>query len=155
VRKHSRIAELQDIFIVHLKRFEYDLEGWRRHKIASYFEFPLDFRPFTETPDDGEQLYPLTRVIVHERHAEAGHYYSFIVIDDLWYCSSDIFISFPHAHSFQGTVFGGNVTADNEGTGRSAYLLCDTRDGTDHNYFVPNSELIRRFPINLWETIGN
>jgi ubiquitin C-terminal hydrolase len=59
---------LPDILIVHLKRFEYDFETLRRYKIDSDFEF--DFGPYTATSDNGEQLYQLTGVIVHDGHTE-------------------------------------------------------------------------------------
>ena len=94
------IDSLPNTLIVHMKRFEFDLELMRRIKVNDYCKFPfhLNLEPFTkeglarkENPQqaansDSEHFkrppnyyqYELVGILVHSGTADGGHYYSFI-----------------------------------------------------------------------------
>lgn len=84
------IKSLPNNLIIHLKRFEYDLERGVRIKINDRFDFPnlLSMDQYTsmflkdqETPTSDaipEFLYSLSGVLVHAGTSNSGHYYSFI-----------------------------------------------------------------------------
>jgi len=92
-RKRCFIKETPNNLIIHLKRFDFDLELLKRSKINDYCEFPmtLNIEPYTKEgierrekniPTNEEELknyeYDLSGIIVHIGTAESGHYYSFI-----------------------------------------------------------------------------
>ncbi|KAF9938245.1 hypothetical protein BGZ67_000390 [Mortierella alpina] len=101
--KRACIKELPRNLILHLKRFDYDMDTMRRIKINDRFEFPtrLDMEPYTldyltrkeqaqegasssppPYPPGGENgtasQYNLVGVLVHTGTADSGHYYSYI-----------------------------------------------------------------------------
>ncbi|CAI2172590.1 20242_t:CDS:10, partial [Funneliformis geosporum] len=95
--KRSCIKKLPKNLIMHLKRFDFDMELLKRVKINEYFEFPtnINMEPYTldylirkesEQLDDmkfdvinkGQFDYELVGVLVHTGTADSGHYYSFI-----------------------------------------------------------------------------
>ncbi|KAF9350177.1 hypothetical protein BGX34_001374 [Mortierella sp. NVP85] len=101
--KRACIKELPRNLILHLKRFDYDMDTMRRIKINDRFEFPtrLDMEPYTldyltrkEQAQDGNgaspttyiggqenslnSQYNLVGVLVHTGTADSGHYYSYI-----------------------------------------------------------------------------
>ncbi|KAI8805187.1 hypothetical protein BJ742DRAFT_856132 [Cladochytrium replicatum] len=92
--KRACIKSLPPTLIVHLKRFDFDMEAMRRVKINDFFEFPtqINMEPFTQeyissresrqhdtvmSPTPGA-LYELSGILVHAGTADSGHYYSFI-----------------------------------------------------------------------------
>ncbi|KAG0203301.1 hypothetical protein BGX28_004397 [Mortierella sp. GBA30] len=101
--KRVCIKELPRNLILHLKRFDYDMDTMRRIKINDRFEFPtrLDMEPYTldyltrkEQAQEGANSSPLpfplgldhnaasqynlVGVLVHTGTADSGHYYSYI-----------------------------------------------------------------------------
>ena len=88
--KRSCIKELPNSLIMHLKRFDFDMETLQRIKLNDYFEFPheLDLTPYTldfihekeagGNPETNKHMYKLSGVLVHAGTADSGHYYSFI-----------------------------------------------------------------------------
>ncbi|KAI1320684.1 hypothetical protein EDD11_010218 [Mortierella claussenii] len=102
--KRACIKELPQNLILHLKRFDYDMDTMRRIKINDRFEFPtrLDMEPYTldyltrnEQAQEGGSgspsthlagaqgstaafQYNLVGVLVHTGTADSGHYYSYI-----------------------------------------------------------------------------
>jgi ubiquitin C-terminal hydrolase len=152
-RKRARIAELPDFLVIHLKRFEYDLETWRRYKVNNRFELPeeFNFAPYAAQADGGDQSYRLTGVIVHDGHAEGGHYYSLVRVDGRWFSFNDTEVTeFSPAH-FETTVYGNS--ADEMAIGPSAYLLFYTRIGIEVGFTVPDTTLAEAIPAALREAI--
>ncbi|ELR15597.1 ubiquitin domain containing protein [Acanthamoeba castellanii str. Neff] len=103
--KRCCIAKLPRIMMLHLKRFEFDLEKMRNVKLNDRCEFPmsLNMEPYTkeyigrqeldaanlrmsqDRDDDDVPRYPpeyyeyqLVGIVVHQGSADSGHYYSFI-----------------------------------------------------------------------------
>ncbi|CAG8436597.1 9374_t:CDS:10 [Diversispora eburnea] len=94
--KRSCIKTLPKNLIMHLKRFDFDMELLKRVKINEHFEFPtrINMEPYTldyligkesgqidelKTDIDKDQFeYELVGVLVHTGTADSGHYYSFI-----------------------------------------------------------------------------
>ena len=92
------IAELPNNLIVHMRRFEFDIEELRRMKVNDFCQFPhqLNLEPYTkeglarkEAEKAGKEVpevnrpnsyyqYELVGVLVHTGTADSGHYYSFI-----------------------------------------------------------------------------
>ena len=88
-QKRTYLVQLPQVLILHLKRFEFDLEQLRKIKVNDFCEFPLDLnmKPFTreglegttqEDRSEGYYEYTLVGVLVHSGNADCGHYYSYI-----------------------------------------------------------------------------
>ena len=87
--KRHCIEYLPNRLIIHLKRFEYDLELMRRVKLNDYYQFPfyLNLQKYTkehldekkhEIKEQSYYEYELVGILVHSGTADSGHYYSFI-----------------------------------------------------------------------------
>lgn len=67
---------------LHLNRFTFDYEYFRRIKINDRFEFPkeIDLDPFLAKDADHSKssIYDLYGVLVHSGNANYGHYYAFL-----------------------------------------------------------------------------
>lgn len=88
-QKRTYLVKLPQVLILHLKRFEFDLEQLRKIKVNDFCEFPMDLnmKPFTREGlegtteyrrTDGYYEYTLVGVLVHSGNADCGHYYSYI-----------------------------------------------------------------------------
>ena len=79
------MESLPNTMILHLKRFEFDLELMRKVKVNDYVDFPheLDMKPYTkvgienteDTRPEGYYDYNLKGVLIHSGTSESGHYY--------------------------------------------------------------------------------
>jgi ubiquitin C-terminal hydrolase len=95
--KRSCIKTLPDTLILHLKRFEFNFDNFRKMKVNDRCDFPqvLDMDPYTKQSlarrdnpnseesmdlDSRSNLYQLAGVLVHRGVADSGHYYSFIKV---------------------------------------------------------------------------
>lgn len=107
--KRCCINKLPHFLVIHLKRFDFDLELLRRSKLNQYCAFPtqLNLEPYTKEglarreqrneiealPEHPESFYEysLTGVLVHQGTTDSGHYYSFIKDRDTqeWYKFND------------------------------------------------------------------
>eukprot|EP00124_Ichthyophonus_hoferi_P001426 Ihof_evm2s74 gene=Ihof_evmTU2s74 len=96
--KRTCIKELPPTLMIHMKRFEFDMDQMKRIKVNDYCEFPhqLNMEPYTleglakkeaeangaecmeEMRDSSYYQYSLYGVLVHTGTADSGHYYSFI-----------------------------------------------------------------------------
>lgn len=151
VKRYVRIDTLPDNVVVHLKRFEYDLETWQRYKVVDRFEFPeeFDFAPYTAHQTSEEQMYNLTGVVVHMGTAESGHYYSLIKIDGKWFCFNDCSVTELSKKEFDYHVLGSASRATNP----SAYMLFYTRNKRD--YAIPNEKILEILPETLKKAIDS
>ncbi|KXS09536.1 cysteine proteinase [Gonapodya prolifera JEL478] len=164
--KSTSIRHLPPTLIVHLKRFDLDLETMRRTKIHDRFEFPefIDMIPYTsrgpdETGDPKPLGYRLTGVLVHSGGtADAGHYYSYIRSPkpprEDWFEFNDRSISPFNINHLEDACFGGydarRVVRDakevvvNVPRTRSAYMLFYERhdDPMKMESAVPDPDLL-------------
>jgi ubiquitin carboxyl-terminal hydrolase 34 len=137
--KRCCIKSLPNNLIIHLKRFEFDLELMRRTKVNEYCEFPLklNLEPYTlegitrrealAKSKDQQMLppvrplehydYELTGILVHTGTAESGHYYSFIRERDpppgaqpRWFHFNDMLVEPFDPNEIGAQCFGGNET---------------------------------------------
>ncbi|CAG8541215.1 3475_t:CDS:10 [Ambispora gerdemannii] len=95
--KRACIKTLPNNLILHLKRFDFDMESLKRVKINEQFEFPdrINMEPYTldylmqkesgqleelnsDDTNKSQFEYQLVGVLVHTGSADSGHYYSFI-----------------------------------------------------------------------------
>ncbi|KAG0029169.1 hypothetical protein BGZ81_004061 [Podila clonocystis] len=135
--KRACIKELPQNLILHLKRFDYDMDTMRRIKINDRFEFPtrLDMEPYTldyltrkEQAQEGGVSSPSTHlpehsaafqynlvgVLVHTGTADSGHYYSYIkdrglegAENTLWYHFNDSKVEEFDPSEIPSKAFGG------------------------------------------------
>ena len=149
VKRYARIDTLPEHLVVHLKRFEYDLETWQRYKVVERFEFPeeFDFAPYTVNPSNGEQIYRLNGVVVHMGTAEFGHYYSIIKSGGKWLCFNDRSVTELSQQEFDYHVLGSAAHRNNP----SAYMLFYSK--TEQDYFIPKEKLLEMLPTKLKDEI--
>lgn len=131
-RKYSRISKLPPHLVIQLKRFEYNLDTFMKYKVNDYFEFPyeLDISKYTTEPQQ-KQIYELTGVVIHNGIADAGHYYSLLHINDIWYCFDDNEIYLYDQYFFHKYVYGQNTSKY-----PSAYLLFYTKKDNIKPYSI-------------------
>ncbi|KAK8891148.1 hypothetical protein M9Y10_028354 [Tritrichomonas musculus] len=133
-RKYSRINKLPNHLVIQLKRFEYNLDTFMKYKVNDRFTFPFEFNAakYTTNPDD-EQIYKLTGIVIHDGIAEAGHYYSLVLIGEKWFCFDDNDVYRYNQHFFNMYVYG-----QNNNNAPSAYLLFYTKKDSVTKYFIEN-----------------
>lgn len=80
VEQYHTIQKAPETLILHLKRFEFDLEFMMPRKVNSYYSFPklLDITPLMAEGSDPPDLYELTGIVMHSGSAAGGHYWSHI-----------------------------------------------------------------------------
>jgi ubiquitin carboxyl-terminal hydrolase 34 len=130
--KRCCINTLPHFLIIHLKRFDFDLELMRRSKINQFCSFPqeLNVEPYTkeglarrEQREGSEELpshpasffdYTLTGILVHQGTTEFGHYYSFIKDRETghWYKFNDSQVTPFNYNNIAEECFGGTYTTD-------------------------------------------
>lgn len=115
--KRVCVKQLPPTLILHLKRFEFDLDLMKKIKVNDSCEFPivLNMEPYTRdgierreraqregrpappTPRGLDTEYELVGVLVHTGTSDSGHYYSYIKVggdgaeedDGMWYLFND------------------------------------------------------------------
>ena len=127
--KRGCIADLPNNLIIHMRRFEFDLEEMRRMKVNDHCQFPiqLNMEPYTkaglekqeaikagkEIPEDPRAAsyyqYELVGVLVHTGTADSGHYYSFIKDREKanWFHFNDKEVEFFDEKEIPSRCFGG------------------------------------------------
>jgi ubiquitin carboxyl-terminal hydrolase 34 len=103
-KKRCCINKLPNNLIIHLKRFDFDLETLRRSKVTRRLEFPttLNLEPYTKeglarleaaeaATATADYEYELSGVLVHTGTTDSGHYYSYCKerATGLWYKFND------------------------------------------------------------------
>jgi ubiquitin C-terminal hydrolase len=171
-RKRCCINQLPNNLILHLKRFDFDLEFLRRSKITRSIEFPLklNIEPYTKEGLERKEAnlpsvnpheyydYVLTGILVHTGTTDSGHYYSFIKDrkNDTWSKFNDETVSPFNVENIPETCYGGEYTTtswDNQlqrqvsksvSRPNSAYMLFYERVQTQNqlNTATPKDEVI-------------
>eukprot|EP01084_Bolivina_argentea_P154977 270119_1 len=121
--KRSCFTQLSNTMLVHLQRFEFNLETMLKVKINSELRFPinLNMNKYTKEYLDsnggykGENYeYELVGITVHSGMADIGHYYSFIrqQLDSgslgKWYSFNDDYVTNFEINTMSDKCFGGN-----------------------------------------------
>ncbi|CAF0856128.1 unnamed protein product [Brachionus calyciflorus] len=94
--KYSKILNLPEVLIIHLKRFRHDAM-FSTGKISAYITFPIDnlnMQPFVHKECKNEiTQYDLNSVICHYGGSEGGHYTSYArnYFNEEWYEFDDSF----------------------------------------------------------------
>ena len=142
-KKRCRIRELEKTVIIHLKRFEFDLDTMQRVKVNDYCEFPMDInlKPWCKDQerDDEAYLFELVGVLLHSGGADSGHYTS--IIKDrsslVWYKFDDRYVERYGIENLAADCFGGETQYAWAGNSQSyaqiknAYMLVYERKGTE------------------------
>ena len=135
--KRVCVKTLPPHLILHLKRFEFDLDSMRKYKVNDYCEFPmeLDLFPYTkegieakerkerkvdDEKDDSKDAtpvqpasyyqYTLTGVLVHTGTCNSGHYYSFVkdrTADGGWWSCNDTNVEVLNVDTIKESCYGG------------------------------------------------
>ncbi|GAM23819.1 hypothetical protein SAMD00019534_069940 [Acytostelium subglobosum LB1] len=129
ITKRCLIEKLPNTLILHLKRFEFDLENMRNIKLNDYCEFPkqINMGPYTrETVESRsssksttnvsiikrlashDQLYDLNGIVVHHGTADSGHYIT-LVKDSSgnWFELNDTYVQPYDERRIEQDCFGG------------------------------------------------
>ncbi len=132
--KRSCFTQLSNTMLVHLQRFEFNLETMLKVKINSELRFPtqLNMKKYTKEwldsqenkkdddvldLDDADYEYELVGITVHSGMADIGHYYSFIRSqrDDgslgSWHSFNDDYVSSFSTNTIPDKCFGGSKLA--------------------------------------------
>jgi len=96
-KKGSIFLSLPPVLMLHLKRFEYDVQKDAMNKINDRYEFPLELNLNPYVADDSpeknrDHTYELFSVLVHSGDLSGGHYYAFMRPEagsDQWYKFDD------------------------------------------------------------------
>lgn len=87
--KQIELSSIPEIFILHTKRLQFNLQTQQSFKITTPIDVPevLNLLPITSQNEE----YQLTAVIVHQGGAAGGHYIAYVrdLIDKNWYYCSD------------------------------------------------------------------
>eukprot|EP01129_Flabellula_baltica_P011122 TRINITY_DN4802_c0_g1_i1.p1 TRINITY_DN4802_c0_g1~~TRINITY_DN4802_c0_g1_i1.p1 ORF type:complete len:2081 (-),score=416.76 TRINITY_DN4802_c0_g1_i1:9-6251(-) len=138
------IDELPNNLIIHLRRFEFDIELMARRKVNEEcsFDFLLNMEEYTkegieanEKEEKGEKVmrvnnrefydYELTGILVHTGTTESGHYYSFIRDNDdhdKWFQFDDRRVSVLSKEDIPYECFGGTYTKKKWSSGKMDYV---------------------------------
>lgn len=108
--KGSIFKKLPPVLLLHLKRFNFNMETLQNEKILSRYEFPedLDLSNYKETKESSE--YRLYSILVHEgTRSKTGHYFCFCRPDfKKWYRFDDEKITRATDKEVEEASFGGS-----------------------------------------------
>ncbi|KAI5781143.1 hypothetical protein EDC01DRAFT_619960 [Geopyxis carbonaria] len=127
VKRRTCLKDIPDHLILHLKRFDFDLQTMHRSKINDFFEFPitLDMAPYSmshlstlesgrDPADSSSDDFELVGVLVHTGTAESGHYYSYIrdrlIKQEIpsWFEFNDSEVTFFNPSTIPAACYGGS-----------------------------------------------
>ena len=131
--KHLIFKSLPNIFVIALKRFEFDYNTMLKYKLNKYFEFPyqLDMKDYLiENHKETNTEYELTGITIHFGVSDFGHYYDLIKgPDGKWYKFNDISVSefkeedIPREAFGEKDIFEEDSNKEKENGKNSAYIL--------------------------------
>jgi ubiquitin carboxyl-terminal hydrolase 7 len=114
-KKGCIFMSLPPVLMLHLKRFEYDVQRDMMYKINDRYDFPTELDLSKYLADDSEQknqdnTYMLFSVLVHSGDVSGGHYYAFIKAftdEDQWYKFDDERVYKVHENDAVFENYGG------------------------------------------------
>jgi uncharacterized UBP type Zn finger protein len=136
--KRLCLDKLNDTVMLHLTRFEFNYDTFRKEKINDKIQFPasLNLYPYTAEGLDGIHLpdrppeyyaYTLKGVVIHLGTTDSGHYYSIVKgRENKWYEFNDSFVSFFNLDQLGDDCFGGNKTVQEYNAVHRAYFTKET-----------------------------
>ena len=142
--KHLIFKSLPNIFVVILKRFEFDYNTMLKYKLNKYFEFPfkLDMKEYLiENHTETNTEYELTGITIHYGVADFGHYYDLIKgPDGKWYKFNDISVSefkeedIPREAYGEKEIFEEDSSKEKESGKNNAYILFYRKTDFDQSH---------------------
>lgn len=107
--KFASITKFPDVFVLSLKRFEYNLTTFQRYKINKKFTFPssLNVTNFTISMNEELPTYKLKGVVIHTGNVDGGHYTSIILKDDKYIYFDDTVTREITETEFENMSYGG------------------------------------------------
>jgi len=120
--KRACVENLPNTMILHLKRFEFDLELMRKVKVNDYVEFPrkINMKRYTKVgleelnEEDGREEgyydYELKGVLIHQGTSDSGHYYSIAKErggKEEWFMFNDVSVTNFNPNEINDQCFGG------------------------------------------------
>ena len=119
------LAELPELLIVHLKRWEFDYQTFLMKKNNNFCHFPmeLDVADYTHSSSyakqQGTTMYILSGILIHRGPGWGGHYYSIIKDRETgqWYKFNDESVTKFNIHDISKESFG------KDDGDQSAYML--------------------------------
>ena len=146
--KHLIFKSLPNIFVIILKRFEFDYNTMLKYKLNKYFEFPfkLDMKDYlVENHKEINTEYELTGITIHYGVADFGHYYDLIKVPDgKWYKFNDISVSefkeedIPKEAFGEKEIFEEDSSKEKESGKNNAYILFYTKTDFDQSHIDKN-----------------
>ncbi|OHT07088.1 hypothetical protein TRFO_05302 [Tritrichomonas foetus] len=93
-QKYIRIEEAPQFLVIHLKRFEYNIQTGVRDKITKRYEFKqlINIKELMKNQQD--TFYELYGLILHSGTAHSGHYTSLVRINTSWILFNDSEVEF-------------------------------------------------------------
>ena len=135
ITKVNKFSSLSRYLIFHLKRFEFDSKSQCTRKLDESYSLPftLDMKLYMASPSEGlkegQELYELGGIIVHEGDADDGHYYTLVrlrphhiasptseAFEGQWLKLSDSRLTLVEPCDVPGLAFGGDC-------GGSAFMV--------------------------------
>ena len=148
--KRSIFKTLPNIFVIVLKRFEFDYNAMLKYKLNKYFEFPhkLDMKDYLiENHTETNTEYDLTGITIHYGVADFGHYYDLIKgPDNKWYNFNDISVSefkeenIPKEAFGEKEIFEEDSYKEKEKGKINAYILIYKKKNFDNENIDKNNE---------------
>ena len=164
--KHLIFKSLPNIFVIILKRFEFDYNTMLKYKLNKYFEFPfkLDMKDYLiENHNEINTEYELTGITIHYGVADFGHYYDLIKgPDGKWYKFNDISVSefkeedIPKEAYGEKEIFDEDSSKEKESGKNNAYILFYRKTDFNQSHIDKNmkSELALP-PYNKYSNIND
>ena len=110
-KKSVKFTSLPKVFLIQLKRFEYNVEYKEMEKINAKFKYYpiIDLSPYTKKNLPTCKVYHCYTVVVHSGNINGGHYYAYIKNKDkLWYKFNDENVDIAYDYEVFDNNYGGD-----------------------------------------------